>query len=105
MTEQNTTENTQDQAQIDLDAQVQELVNKIGKSLEGNRADICIMALINLLAGAIKGPFFSDEQRKAGALMFLNVASNLTVDVGVSDTEIQSAMVQAAFFNQTKTEE
>lgn len=81
-----------------ISADVQRVIEKVGQQLDGEFSHIALSALVMMISGAITGTFFDPEQRKAAALMLLSTAVQVSIEVGVTDTEITSAMVQNDFY-------
>lgn len=98
MTEQNQQSEAQPQFAPEVVEQVHQIVEQISAVLEGKPADSALTAMLCVVGAAITGPTFEAEQKKNAALFMLSMASKITVDVGVSDTEIMSAMVQPEFY-------
>lgn len=84
---------------------VQRIIEKVSAAITGERLDTSLTALTIMTASVLKSPSFNEQQQKAGALFLLSMASQLTVDVGVSDTEIMSAMVQPTFYGDQQNAE
>lgn len=90
MTEQNTTE---------IDGDVERIIANVGNVLDGEPSNAALSALICLVSGAITGQaLFDAQQRKAAALLWLSTAVRASIEVGLTDTEITSAMVQPEFY-------
>lgn len=89
----------------DIADDVQRMIGKIGSVIDGERSDTVLTALVCIAGTLLTGPGFDDNQKKAGSLFLLSMASKITVDVGVSDTEIMSAMVQPGFYGDQQNAE
>jgi hypothetical protein len=89
----------------EVKANVDHIVEKLSLTLQGERIDTSLTALVCLTSAVMANPGFTPEQRKAGALFMLSMASKMTVDAGVSDTEIMSAMVQPGFYGEQQNAE
>lgn len=100
MTEQNQLDESKPQFSAEVVEKVNELVEKISAVLEGEPADSALTAMLCVIGATITGPTFNAEQKKSAALFMLSMASKVTVDVGLNDTEITSAMVQPEFYGQ-----
>lgn len=85
----------------EIAADVQRVIEKVGKQLDGEVSHVALSALICLISGAITGTFFEPEQRKAASLFLLSSAVQVSIQVGVTDKEITSAMVQNDFYGTT----
>lgn len=97
-----TTENVAAPEQIN---DVQRIVEKIGQQLDGEQSHAALSALICIISGAITGPhLFDAEQKKAAALFLLSTAVQVSIEAGVTDTEITSAMVQPEFYGDKPVE-
>lgn len=71
---------------------VLETIDELSKAVEGKRADVVLTALTCMIGGAITGPNFTVDQKRAGALYLLSMASKITADLGISGTEIMEAL-------------
>lgn len=78
--------------------QIQRVIEKVGESINREQTHVALSALICLISGAICGTVFDESQKKAAALLLLSAAVQVSIQAGVTDTEITSAMVQPGFY-------
>lgn len=71
---------------------VLDMIEQLSKVVEGKRADVALTAMVSMIGGALTGPHFNGEQKRAGALYLLSVSSKLTADLGISGEEIMNAL-------------
>jgi hypothetical protein len=71
---------------------VMDMIEAISQVVEGKRADVALTAMVSMIGGALTGPIFNQEQKKAGSLYLLALASKITADLGISGEEIMNAL-------------
>lgn len=105
MTENTTAVNTENVAAPELANDVQRIIVKVGAQLDGESSHAALSALICMVSGAITGPsLFDGDQKKAAALFLLSTAVQVSIEAGLSDTDITSAMVQPEFYGDNPAE-
>ncbi len=98
MTEAATTPEQQNELANEVSTEIQRVIDKIGQQLDGEPSHIAMSALISLISGAVLGNFFDGEQRKAAAMFLLSSAIRVSLEVGITDKELASAMVEPGFY-------
>ena len=71
---------------------VMEMIELLSDVVKGRRADVVLTAMVSMIGGALTGPSFSGEQKRAGALYLLSLSSKITADLGISGEEIMNAL-------------
>jgi hypothetical protein len=105
MTETTATQNPEATTPQDLTNDIERIVEKIGQVLHGEPTFAAFSALLCVVSGATtNSDMFDPAQKKAAALFFLSAAVQASIEAGVTDTEITSAMVQPGFYGERAAE-